>query len=156
MNLLNTILKSYHETRVRCQNSVHASISVEHSRDKKQKLGILSISTSIFRQHFVTAIGVENGPCKTWGSPTSQNTYPRNNNLGDLYAESGQTLQGSFSAVSKPNFASKYSLESSRRAFQRVSFPTSKYSLESSRKTRIYLQRSVPIQPKSTKILPKF
>ena len=26
-----------------------------------------------------------------------------------------QTLQGSFSAVSKPNFASKYSLESSRR-----------------------------------------
>ena len=35
--------------------------------------------------------------------------------LGDLYAESGQTLQGSFSAVSKPNFASKCSLESSRR-----------------------------------------
>ena len=29
----------------------------------------------------------------------------------DLYAESGQTLEGSFSAVSKPNFASKYSLE---------------------------------------------
>ena len=28
--------------------------------------------------------------------------------LGDPYAESGQTLQGSFSAVSKPNFASKY------------------------------------------------
>ena len=35
--------------------------------------------------------------------------------LGDLYVESGQTLQGSFSAVSKPNFANKYSLESSRR-----------------------------------------
>ena len=35
--------------------------------------------------------------------------------LGDLYAESGQTLRGSFSAVSKPNVASKYSLESSRR-----------------------------------------
>ena len=32
-------------------------------------------------------------------------------NLGDLYAESGQTLQGAFSAVSKPNVASKYSLE---------------------------------------------
>ena len=30
-------------------------------------------------------------------------------------AESGQTLQGSFSAVSKLNLASKYSLESSRR-----------------------------------------
>ena len=28
--------------------------------------------------------------------------------LGDLYTESGQTLQSSFSAVSKPNFASKY------------------------------------------------
>ena len=35
--------------------------------------------------------------------------------LGDLYAESGQTWKGSFSAVSKPNFASKYALESSRR-----------------------------------------
>ena len=35
--------------------------------------------------------------------------------LGDLYAESGQILQGSFSAVSKPNFASKHALESSRR-----------------------------------------
>ncbi len=33
--------------------------------------------------------------------------------LGDLYKESGQTLQGSFSAVSKPNFAS--TCESSRR-----------------------------------------
>ena len=31
--------------------------------------------------------------------------------LGVLYAESGQTLRGLFSAVSKPNFASKYSLE---------------------------------------------
>ena len=39
-------------------------------------------------------------------------------NLGDLYAESGQTLQSSFSAISKPNFASKYSLESSRRDLQ--------------------------------------
>ena len=38
-----------------------------------------------------------------------------NVNLGDLYAESGQTLQGSFSAVLTPIFASKYSLESSRR-----------------------------------------
>ena len=35
--------------------------------------------------------------------------------LGDLYAESGQTLQGTFSAVSKPNFASTYALERSRR-----------------------------------------
>ena len=30
----------------------------------------------------------------------------------------GQTLQGSFSAVSKPNFASKYALESFRRDLQ--------------------------------------
>ena len=30
---------------------------------------------------------------------------------GDLYTESGQTLQGSFSAVSKPIFAAKYSSE---------------------------------------------
>ena len=34
---------------------------------------------------------------------------------GSGLAESGQTLQISFSAVSKPNFASEYSLESSRR-----------------------------------------
>ena len=34
--------------------------------------------------------------------------------LGVLYAESGQTLEGSFSAVSKPNLASKYSLELAR------------------------------------------
>ena len=33
----------------------------------------------------------------------------------DLYTESAQTLQGSFSAVSTPIFASKYALESSRR-----------------------------------------
>ena len=31
--------------------------------------------------------------------------------LGDLYTESGQTLEDSFSAVSKPIFATKYSLE---------------------------------------------
>ena len=35
--------------------------------------------------------------------------------IRNLYAESGQTLQRSFSAVSKPNFARKYALESSRR-----------------------------------------
>ena len=35
--------------------------------------------------------------------------------LGDLYAESGQTLQASFSSVSKPQFATKYALQSSRR-----------------------------------------
>ena len=36
---------------------------------------------------------------------------PEDRDLGDLYAASGQTLQGSFSAVSKPIVASKYSLE---------------------------------------------
>ena len=44
-------------------------------------------------------------------------------NLGDLYAESGQNFTGLVlggggggrPAVSKPNFASKYALESSRR-----------------------------------------
>ena len=35
--------------------------------------------------------------------------------LGDLYTESGQTLQGSFSSVSKPMIATNYSLETSRR-----------------------------------------
>ena len=38
--------------------------------------------------------------------------------MGDLYTESGHTLQGSFSAGSKPIFATKYSLESSRRDLQ--------------------------------------
>ena len=54
-----------------------------------------------------------------WGFGGRRRTLPsygrREGNLGDLYAESGQTLQGSFSVVSKPNFASKYSLESSGR-----------------------------------------
>ena len=45
----------------------------------------------------------------------NRNRSARRSYLGDLYAESGQTLQSSFSAVSKPNFASKYALESSRR-----------------------------------------
>ena len=35
----------------------------------------------------------------------------RNSEDGDLYTDSGQTLYGSFSAVSKPMFAAKYSLE---------------------------------------------
>ena len=47
------------------------------------------------------------------GAPSLHTWGIWNNN--DLYAESGQTLQGSFSAVSKSIFASKYSLESSRR-----------------------------------------
>ena len=37
------------------------------------------------------------------------------NPQSDPQTESGQTLQGSFSAVSKPIFATKYSFESSRR-----------------------------------------
>ena len=37
------------------------------------------------------------------------------NNNNNLYAESGQTLGGSFSAVSKPNFTTKYLCENSRR-----------------------------------------
>ena len=49
---------------------------------------------------------------ETWFAASAA---PASTYLGDLYAESGQTLQVSFSAVPKPNFASKYSLESSRR-----------------------------------------
>ena len=40
-----------------------------------------------------------------------QNYNDSHCDLGDLYTESGQTLQSSFSAVSKPNFASKYAFE---------------------------------------------
>ena len=47
-----------------------------------------------------------------------KHNYLRTVHLGDLYTESGQTLQGSCSAVSTPIFASKYSLESSRRDLQ--------------------------------------
>ena len=49
-------------------------------------------------------------------------------NLGVLYAESEQTLQGSLSAVSKPNFASKHSLESSRRDLHNALLCTVLYS----------------------------
>ena len=38
--------------------------------------------------------------------------------LGDLYTESGQTLQGSFSAVSTPIFTTKYSFFSIFRDLQ--------------------------------------
>ena len=41
--------------------------------------------------------------------------YSSSERMGFLYTESGQTSQGSFSAVSTPIFASKYALESSRR-----------------------------------------
>ena len=40
---------------------------------------------------------------------------PRTRPRGSRALCIGQTLQGSFSAVSKPNFASKYAFESSRR-----------------------------------------
>ena len=49
-------------------------------------------------------------------------------NLIDLHTESGQTLQGSFSAVSKPNFATKYALESSRRDLHNALLCTAKVS----------------------------
>ena len=39
-----------------------------------------------------------------------------------LHRSIGQTLQGSFSAVSKPNFASKYAFESSRRDLHNICF----------------------------------
>ena len=53
------------------------------------------------RLHVVTAVRVRRGDLHdTWGICTR---------------ESGQILQGSFSAVSKPNVATKYALESSRR-----------------------------------------
>ena len=63
---------------------------------------------------------------ETWG-------IRNNNNNNDPYAESGQNLQGSFSAVSKPNFASKYSLESSRRDLRNTLLCT---VLESESKSR--------------------
>ena len=62
-------------------------------------------------------------------------------NLGDLYTESGQTLQSSFSAVSKPIFATKYSLESSRRDLQNALLCT---ALES----QFFFQNFAKILPK--------
>ena len=44
--------------------------------------------------------------------------------LGDLYAESGQTLQRSLSAVIEANFARKYAMESSRRDLHNALFCT--------------------------------
>ena len=49
-------------------------------------------------------------------------TRVRGRNLRDRYTESGQTLQGSFAAVSKHNFASEYSCESTRRDLQSQCF----------------------------------
>ena len=67
------------------------------------------------------------------GKRTARKGFPRRSDdqkstMGALYAESGQTLQGSFSAVSKPNFASKYSFESSRRDLHNALLCTVLYS----------------------------
>ena len=56
----------------------------------------------------------------TWGVCNNNNN--NNNNSNNLYAESGQTLQGSFSAVSKPTFATKYAFESARRDLHNALF----------------------------------
>ena len=48
-------------------------------------------------------------------SPASRRGRPHVQNVLPAASSIGQTLQGSFSAVSKPIFATKYSLESSRR-----------------------------------------
>ena len=63
------------------------------------------------------ARGSGRGPPFFWGSSglISAGREARRPDFGGIDTESGQTLQGSFSAVSKPHFASKYSLESSRR-----------------------------------------
>ena len=47
------------------------------------------------------------------GSTSAEKSSPKR--MGAAGRSIGQTLQGSFSAVSKPNFASRYSFESSRR-----------------------------------------
>ena len=61
------------------------------------------------------------GPYRSvWVELKRSNRQHRFPHLGDLYTESGQTLQGSFAAVSKPYFASKYSLESSRRDLHKL------------------------------------
>ena len=54
----------------------------------------------------------------TGSSSTPSSTTRRAAMLGLTQLSNYLTLKGSFSAVSKPNFASKYSLESSRRDLQ--------------------------------------
>ena len=61
-------------------------------------------------------------------------------NLGDLYAESGQTWKGSFSAVSTPNFANKYALESSRRDLHNALLCTVLQSQNFSQKSRTFFR----------------
>ena len=81
-------------------------------------------------------------------------------NLGDLYTESGQTLQTSFSAVSKPIFATKYSLESSRRDLQNALLCTALHFnfFQKIAKTvaNLYRDFATLILPKFCNILTKF
>ena len=54
-------------------------------------------------------------------SPVPAATEPGSEEMvGAVDTESGQTLQGSFSAASKPHFASKYAFESSRRDLHKL------------------------------------
>ena len=56
------------------------------------------------------------GSWQPWVPTGCPSTVPWKYALGDLHAESVQTVQGSLSAVSKPVLAIKYSLESFGRA----------------------------------------
>ena len=66
-----------------------------------------NVRTSTLRRHLTVTIAAH---LTQWGSGAGGQA-----NRAVRHRSIGQTWEGSFSAVSKPNFASKYSLESSRR-----------------------------------------
>ena len=93
-----------------CKVASVGSLSQGKGRVPVPARGVISSRGSPTRPRCASAAGPIQGPCTQ--------------TLGDLYTESGQTLEDSFSAVSKPNFASKYAFESCRRDLHNAPFCT--------------------------------
>ena len=93
------LVKSF-PTNIFLQNSASiqkrpSPVKFAHLAEKSRKGSISNLSTKV-------ATSVDPLQPSADGWPASEDTWP---------TESGKTVQGSFSAVSQPNFASKYSLE---------------------------------------------
>ena len=84
-------------------------------REREPRFGIVSLSRWCIQPPAARRCGC----CADW--PSSRARMPPDRD--------GQTLQGSFSAGSKRNFASKYALESSRRDLHNALFCTALKSI---------------------------
>ena len=91
------------ETVKAARNRSIQNSSTFYDNFESRKIGNTRLSIQIF------CMGSRNA------LPCSEISSAQSSNLGDLYTESGQMFQGSFSALSKPVCATKFSLDSSCR-----------------------------------------